>query len=501
MSEAPKITLNIPLNRVEGDLELTLEYDGAAVTNSWSSGIMFRGFENMLKGRAPRDGLVLTPRVCGICGTAHLLAAAKALDMLCGVTIPDNAVLVRHLALLAEHVQSDIRHGVLMFMQDFLNPAYKTQPFYAEAGLRYEPFRGTSVIKAIQATKKILEIVAIVGGQWPNSSFMVPGGIATTPTFNDMVGCSYIERSFTTWYEQEILGCSLERWAAVKSESDLDSWLEEKDNHRNGDLGFFLQCARQAGLDCIGAGHGNFISAGLNDISRLSMQTSDGTACLSAGFITKGEKSDFNQARITEHVAFSRFEGYGSGLHPFEGVTIPSFAQNPDKYSWAKAPRYNDLPAETGPLAEALVDGAPLFTDLVRRRGPTVFTRELARLTRPARLLPIMKKMIAGIDPRAPFYKTVKDIPDGRAYGLIEASRGTLGHWIEIQDGAIARYQIVTPTAWNGSPRDANAIRGPWEEAMLGISLKDPDNPVELGHTIRSFDACLVCAVHVCRKK
>ena len=68
--------LNIPLNRVEGDLELHLEYDGAEVTNSWSSGIMYRGFENMLKGRGPRDGLVLTPRVCGICGTAHLLAAA-----------------------------------------------------------------------------------------------------------------------------------------------------------------------------------------------------------------------------------------------------------------------------------------------------------------------------------------------------------------------------------------------------------------------------------------
>jgi Ni,Fe-hydrogenase I large subunit len=500
MPEKQIRTLNVPLNRVEGDLELSLEYDGDAIVNSWSSGVMFRGFENMLKGRAPRDGLVLTPRVCGICSTAHLLAAAKALDMLCGVAIPENAVVVRYLALFAEIVQSDIRHGILMFMKDFLNPIYARESFYQEAMRRYDAFRGTSVIGAIQETKKILEIVAIIGGQWPNSSFMIPGGIATTPSFNDVMVCSHIEKSFTSWYEQEILGCSVQRWSEVRNQADLDSWLAEKESHRQGELGFFIRCARETGLDRIGGGHGNFISVGLNDLGRLVTPPGD-SAWMSSGFLAKGEKTEFNQARITEHVAFSRFEGYGSGLHPFEGVTIPSFDSNPDKYSWAKAPRYNDTPTETGPLAEVLVDGDPLFGDLVRQGGPTVFSRELARLTRPARLLPIMRKMIKMINPKAPFYRPVKDIPDGRAYGLIEASRGALGHWIEITDGAIARYQIITPTAWNGSPRDANAIRGPWEEAMIGVTLRDPDNPVELGHIVRSFDACLVCAVHVCRRR
>ncbi|MDR3629082.1 MAG: nickel-dependent hydrogenase large subunit [Desulfocapsaceae bacterium] len=500
MPASNKKMINIPLNRVEGDLELHLELDGDRIANSWSSGIMFRGFENILRGRAPRDGLVLTPRVCGICGTAHLLAAAKALDMLCGVIVPDNAVMTRNLTLLAEHIQSDIRHGILMFMNDFINPLYQDQPFYSEARLRYEPFRGTSVIKAIRETKKILEIIAIVGGQWPNTSFMVPGGIATTPTFNDMVGCDYIERSFTGWYEREILGCSLERWAEVTSLADLDTWLEEKPDHTQGDLGFFIRCARMTGLDRIGGGHGNFISTGLKDLQPYSTRAVE-PLLMSSGFIAKGEKFEFDQALIAEHVAFSRFEGYGSGLHPFEGITIPAFDPNPDKYSWAKAPRYNDHPAETGPLAEALIDGDPLFADLVRQQGPTAFSRELARFTRPAKLLPLMKKIIRTIDPKAPYYRPVGDIPDGRAYGLIEACRGTLGHWLEVQDGAIARYQIITPTAWNGSPRDANAIRGPWEEAIIGTSVKDPDNPVELGHIIRSFDACLVCAVHFCTRK
>lgn len=501
MPAADRRILTIPLNRVEGDLALHLEYDGAEVTNSWSSGIMFRGFENMLKGRGPLDGLVLTPRVCGICGTAHLMAAARALDMLCGVIIPDNAIMIRNLALMAEQVQSDIRHGILMFMKDFLNPIYENESFYPEARLRYEPFRGTSVIKAIQETKRILEIVAIVGGQWPNSSFMVPGGIATAPTCNDMVSCGYIHKAFSNWYEREILGCTIERWSAITTRDDLETWLAESDAHRRSDLGFFLRCARRAGLDKIGGGHDNFISVGLQDLPPRTGQSLP-VSLLSPGFIKKGKKTAFNQARISEHVAFSRFEGYGGGLHPFEGVTRPCVSgTNPDKYSWAKAPRYDDIPAETGPLAEMLVDENPLFSDLVRNQGPTVFSRQLARLTRPARILPFMKKIIAEINPKAPYYTTVKDIPDGRGYGLIEASRGALGHWMEIRDGVIHRYQIVTPTSWNGSPRDANGTRGPWEEAMIGTRLRDPENPVELGHIVRSFDACLVCAVHVCVKR
>jgi uptake hydrogenase large subunit len=90
-------------------------------------------------------------------------------------------------------------------------------------------------------------------------------------------------------------------------------------------------------------------------------------------------------------------------------------------------------------------------------------------------------------------------MPDGEGSGLTEASRGALGHWIKVADGLIAHYQVITPTAWNGSPRDSNDTRGPWEEALVGTPVQDPENPVELGHVIRSFDACLVCAVHALR--
>jgi hydrogenase large subunit len=112
-----------------------------------------------------------------------------------------------------------------------------------------------------------------------------------------------------------------------------------------------------------------------------------------------------------------------------------------------------------------------------------------------------MKEIIQSIDPKALYYTSVKGIPDGRSYGIIEAPRGILGHWLEIRNGVIDRYQIITPTSWNGSPRDANGVRGPWEESAIGVEVIDPENPVEIGHIVRSFDPCQVCAVHRLNRK
>lgn len=495
--------ISIPLNRVEGDLELRVEYQDGIVTDAWSKGIMYRGFENMLKGRGALDGLVLTPRVCGICGTAHLLTAAKALDMISSVPLPANALLVRNLTLMAEHVQSDLRHGILMFMQDFLNPAYAHLPLYPEALKRYETFRGTSVIETIRMTKKILEIVAILGGQWPNSSFMVPGGVASYPTFNDIVSCKYIINLFTTWYEDQILGCPLERWQEIQSEKDLQVWMNEKDSHHNSDLGFFIRFAHLIRLDSLGKGHGNFLSFGQFDLpaGTKALPRSSSPLLFAPGFISNGNRSSFEQEMISEHVAYSHFEDYSGGLHPSEGMTIPYVSPyEVIKYSFCKAPRYDGLPAETGPLAQMLTNNQPLFVDMIGRSGPNAYIRELARLVRPAELLPAMKTWVDEMDPKASYYTSVREIPDGSGYGLTDASRGALGHWLEIKDQKIQRYQIITPTAWNGSPRDHRGVRGPWEEALVGTPIADPENPVEIGHVIRSFDACQVCAVHTFRK-
>ncbi len=492
--------IHAPLNRVEGDLEIRVNLEDDRVSEAWSVGVMFRGIENMLKNRGPLDGLVITPRIYGICSTAHLTAAAKALDAISGAEVPSNAVIVRNLALMAEHVQSDMRHGFLMYTADFVNPAYSEGLLYDEALKRYEPFKGKTVIDVIKHTKEILEVVAIFGGQWPHSSYMVPGGIASNPNMSDIMQCKYLIDKFASWYEARILGCSLERWMDVQTRTDLDAWVDESESHHNSELGFYIRYAREIGLDKIGRGHGNFISFGQLDLpenSKVMGRSQNSRLLIPAGFARNTNIEPFDQKNVSEHIAYSWYSDYDGGKHPFEGETHPyATGEESKKYSWAKAPRYDETPAETGPLAEMIISQHPLFTDLINTQGPSAFVRELARLARPAELIPAMKQWILELDPHKNFYAHSPDITDGQGFGLTQASRGALGHWVSIADKKIKHYQIITPTAWNGSPRDANSIRGPWEEALIHTPVKDSDNPVEIGHVIRSFDPCLVCAVH-----
>lgn len=496
-----KTVLQLPLNRVEGDLDVKVEVADGCVADAWCSGTMFRGFEQILAGRGALDGLVITPRVCGICGTAHLTAASRALDAIAGVEVPDNGVRLRNVALMVEHVQSDVRHGFLMFMADFANSAYRKHPLYEEAVRRYEPFRGQAVVETVRETKNVLEIVAILGGQWPHSSYMVPGGVVSVPEQNDLLQCLHLLRQYRRWYETRVLGCEIACWNAIKNASDLDAWLMEKEEHRESEVGFFLRFSEKAGLDAAGKGHGNFISFGSFDLPRQTQVKSgkEGDRRLvPAGFARGTTVEAFDSEKIAEHVSHSWFLECGEARHPFDGETRP-YASGFDgqKYSWAKAPRYDGVPAETGPLAEAVIAGRPLFIDLVRKSGPSVLVRELARLTRPALLLEAaetwLHEMAAG---DRDFYNPPEEIADGVGAGLTQAARGALGHWVKIEDRKIVHYQIITPTAWHASPRDDGGVRGVMEEALVGTPVKDDQNPVEIGHVVRSFDACLVCTVH-----
>jgi Ni,Fe-hydrogenase I large subunit len=252
----------LPLNRVEGDLEIHLEMDNQVVSEARSVGTMYRGFENLLKGRAPLDGLVITPRICGICSTAQLKAATRALDMIFKVHVPDDAIRVRNITLMAEQLQNDLRHTFLLFMPDFARSAYSGHSFFEEAVARYMPFKGKTALHTIRETKKILEIISILGGQWPHSSFMVPGGVVSVPGQNDINQCRSLLSNFRNWYENRVLGCTLDRWNDVKSSEELDGWYDENPAHQDGDLGFFIRLSREIGLQNLGKGHNNFINFG-----------------------------------------------------------------------------------------------------------------------------------------------------------------------------------------------------------------------------------------------
>jgi Ni,Fe-hydrogenase I large subunit len=172
-------------------------------------------------------------------------------------------------------------------------------------------------------------------------------------------------------------------------------------------------------------------------------------------------------------------------------------ADKPDAYTWCKAPRLNGEVLETGALARQLADGQPLIRALWQQYGGNVMTRVLARTLELARLVLLCEQALRAIIPDAISCVDVKIPQNADAYGLCEAARGSLGHWLSIRDGRIDNYQIVAPTTWNFSPRDQLGLPGALEAALVGAPVAEGDiTPVSVQHIVRSFDPCMVCTVH-----
>ena len=131
------------------------------------------------------------------------------------------------------------------------------------------------------------------------------------------------------------------------------------------------------------------------------------------------------------------------------------------------------------------------------RRTKGVGRAIVARLLELASVIPAMQTWAKAIDPSAPFRHETKLPDSARGIGLVEAARGSLGHWIEIKKGKISQYQIVAPTSWNFSPRDSFGIPGALEQALEGAPVRPGETePVAVQHIVRSFDPCMACTVH-----
>jgi hydrogenase large subunit len=291
---------------------------------------------------------------------------------------------------------------------------------------------------------------------------------------------------FTEFVDRQVIGGKLEEWLALRSASDLDRWLGEG-AHAASDLGFFITRSLDLGLDRIGAWAARFISSGgwVDPMGRTLMRP---------GF-HDGSAAELRPTEITEHVKYSWYDPCEGGVHPLDGGSDPA-PDRADAYSWAKAPRYAGQPAEAGPLARMANDADPLITDLLARYGPSAFVREIARLHETIRLVSRLDHWLDEVDPEEPFYRETPRAEAGSGVGLVEAPRGTLGHWIRVEGGRIRNYQIITPTGWNLSPRDSEDLPGPLESALVGTPVPDPDRPVAMSLVVKSFDPCLFCSVH-----
>lgn len=475
-----------PFNRIEGDLRIEIEVEDNTVTSAKSSGIMFRGFERIMPGRSPMDALVITPRICGICSGSHGVAAAKALAQAQAAEMPENAYYMKNLILGIEVVMSHLSHFYLLFAPDLTSYRYRNLSIYEDLKQRFTAMNGSSVLLALKARQSALEIMGLVGGKWPNSLAIHPTGTTSTMNLSTLTRAIGILKEFQDFLEKRFLGTPLSQWLDIDSFDKLLKW-QEKGKHNNSDISLFLTMCLEAGFDRIGKGPNRYMSYGAYDLP-------DGSTWLQSGFFDS-RLHPFDQAMIKEHIGSSFFRDAVEARHPLEGVTVP-LAEKSGAYSWAKAPRYKSKTVEVGPLARMIIADDPLLNDMVRQMDSSVMTRMFARLREMCRLTKEMSGWLEKINPAEPFYYTPSSRFSAAGIGMTEAARGSLGHWLKINSNLIENYQVVTPSAWNMSPRDESGQPGPVEQALYGVQIADPKDPVEINHIIRSFDPCMSCTVH-----
>ena len=502
-----RITVD-PVTRIEGHLKIEVEIENGKIKDAWSSGTMARGFEALLTGRDPRDASFVTSRFCGVCFSVHTMASAAALDEAFGAQVPDGGRILRNLIMGSEYLYDHILHFYQLTALDYLDimaiadyngmdkellavkdkivglvkrgDTYPLTPRYEpDAFSVNDPEIVTMAVKhyldalKIQVTAR--NMGAIFGGRAPHFQSIVVGGVTQYPDA-EQIG------RFKSMLDEVS--------AFIKNVYMPDVLLFGK--------GPLLPLA-QAG---IGGGHLNYLSYG------SFPEDSAGENLFFKGGVIKngnlGKVDPFDQAKVTESVKHAWYKEKDP-VHPYEGEQIFDLDKK-DAYSFVKAPRYEGMPMEVGPLARMLIMKEPNLMGLVTDYGvkPGAVARHAARMLETVMLVDQMKVWLGQLIEEAgkPGFR-IQDTAhyeppaSGEGVGFYEAPRGALGHWIRIKDKKIENYQAVVPSTWNASPRDEKGVRGQYEESLIGVPVPDPENPINIVRVIRSFDPCLACAVHV----
>ena len=497
-----------PVTRIEGHLKVEATVDGGEVKEAKCSGVLFRGFELILKGRDPRDAQRFTQRVCGGCPTGHATASALALDSAFGIDgkLTDNGRIIRNLILGSNFLQSHILHFYHLAALDFVDVTAAADYEGTDSDLQsvkgfisrgvLEPFvpryegdyrlpakvnqeATKHYIEGLRMRRKAQEILSIFGGKMPHNMGTVPGGV-TSPASVDRIaaflhGLNEIRHFIDAVYIPDVIAV-----AGV-----YPDYFE------------------------IGKGAEQFLAYGAFDMQGGSDDPLKRERFLPQGLIDASlNRKDVDESKITEYVTHSWYDEKGGNTHPSQEDTIP-MEDKKEAYSWLKSPRYEDTVTEVGPLARMLAayvtgheQAKPLVENTLSELEAepsaliSVCGRHAARALETKVVADAMAEWVTCLKPGEPVY-TDYEIPDkAEGAGLSEAPRGALGHWIRIRDKKIDNYQLVVPTTWNASPKDANGNPGPMEQSIIGTQIKDEDNPYEIVRIVRSFDPCLACSVH-----
>lgn len=472
-----------PMTRIEGHLKIEASVEDGKVVDARCEGTLYRGFEQILIGRNPLDAIQISQRFCGVCPTPHGIASSQALENAFGIMPPRNGRIIRNIMQGANYIQSHVLHFYHLSGLDYFEGP-DMPPFVPRYEADYRVPRAVRealidhYIQAYHARLKAHELCSIWSGKMPHMASLAPGGVTIVPRLDNVTTSVWRLKELTDFIDHVYLP----------------------------DVLTIAQVYRD--YFGLGTGCGNFLSFGLFDLDD-EPDVLKRKRFFPMGRLTRGEPGPVDPAKIAEDVASSWYDS-PSGLHPAAGETSP----NPGKkggYSWLKAPRYDGAAYEVGPLARMmlvyrtksnpkvvkLLDEFMTTLDIEPKDLCSVMGRHLARAVECKVIADELTGMVMEVKLDDPVCTEHKIPKEARGMGLWCAARGALGHWIEIQNGVIARYQAVVPTTWNASPRDDAGKPGPIEQAMLGTAVADPENPFPLARIVRSFDPCLACAVHV----
>ncbi len=550
-----------PITRIEGHLRIEVEVKDGKVVDAYSAGTMVRGFELILKGRDPRDAWAFTERACGVCTTVHALASVRTVEDALGIQVPPNAELIRNLMFCAQYLQDHVVHFYHLHALDWVDVVSalkadprktseiaqsisnwpKSSPRYfgdvqkriaafvesGQLGIFANGYWGHNAYKlppevnllgvahyleALEWQKEIVKVHTIFGGKNPHPNYLVGGA-----------PCSFnLDESNAINAERLAhVGTLFDQAAAFVEQVYLPDLMAVASFYKDwGGIG--------GGLSNYMA-YGDLPVAGFADPSKFKFPRG---AILNRNLneVLPVDGKDVQQ--VQEFVSHSWYEystGDETAKHPWEGETKlnytgpkPPYEQLDvaQKYSWLKTPRWKGNPMEVGPLARLLVAYASgnkevqelvgaalkqldvpvtaLFSTLGRTAARGLETKLIASWSKE-----FYGQLVANLkNGETRTFNGEKWDPDtwpaeAKGVGMSEAPRGALAHWIVIKDKKIDNYQLVVPSTWNASPRDAKGQMSAYESSLIGTPINDPEKPLEVLRTIHSFDPCIACAVHL----
>ncbi len=545
-----------PITRIEGHLRIDCEVDAGKVTNAWASGTMWRGVEQILLGRDPRDAWAITQRFCGVCTTVHAIASVRAVENALDLEVPKNAQYIRNLMIAAHAIHDEIVHFYHLSALDWVDvtSALKADP-KATAALAESisdwPLNGVKVHAATKARLETLvgsgQLGIFQNGYWGHPAMKLP------PEVNLLAVTHYLQAldvqrkankivsilGSKTPHIQNVAVGGVSNPIALGSQSVLTLERLLAIRQYIDELALFVNQVYMVDVAAIAAFYPEWtaIGKGVTDYLAVPDFPTDerGTKLMTpGGYLPGGDLSrlqpitSFGDAHLRDNVAESVkhawYRGGKGPLHPYQGETVAEYTdfQENAKYSFVKSPTFAGKPAQVGPLARVLVAAAAGDKEIVKHLERVLATikaigkidvplaglhstlgRHAARAVMCGRNVEILAAQhdllmasIASGD-TATFRKP--EFPRGEVsgFGFHEAPRGALSHWVVIANGVIKNYQAVVPTTWNAAPRNEDDALGPYEASLLGTPLADPQRPLEVLRTIHSFDPCLACAVHL----